>query len=245
MCFRTRNRTGRRTAVRNQQSCGLLVSPREIPVGSTGEALLPDAVWADVRELLHRRPPPAADTGSRSRAAGRRSGGPPQGTPSDAGYPRPVQGGAPQCATNSPADCWLARGRFPSGQREKPFYRMRFGPTYGNCCTGDRRLRRIQGAGAGLRVAEAAARPKGRRLMRGTRARYRAAWEIPVGSKFTPPVSAGGFFFYPHRRTSPGRPVGRPYIHPGNQHPRATPRRGQGTRPTDTREFTSACRVGS
>ena len=50
MCFRTRNRTGRRTAVRNQQSCGLLVSPREIPVGSTGEALLPDAVWVDVRE---------------------------------------------------------------------------------------------------------------------------------------------------------------------------------------------------
>ena len=45
-------------------------------------------------ELLRRRPPPAADTGSRSRAAGRRSGGPPQGPPSDAGYPRPVQGGA-------------------------------------------------------------------------------------------------------------------------------------------------------
>ena len=50
MCFRTRNRTGRRTAVRNQQSCGLLVSPREIPVRSAGEALLLDAVWADVRE---------------------------------------------------------------------------------------------------------------------------------------------------------------------------------------------------
>ena len=50
MCSRTRNRTGRRTAVRNQQSCGLLVSPREIPVGSAGEALLLDAVWADVRK---------------------------------------------------------------------------------------------------------------------------------------------------------------------------------------------------
>ena len=49
----------------------------------------------------------------------------PQGTPSDAGHPRPVQGGAPQCATNSPADCWLARGRFPSGHKsgEYPTHR--------------------------------------------------------------------------------------------------------------------------
>ena len=93
---------------------------------------------------------------------------------------------------------------------------MRFGPTYGNCCAGDRRLRRIQGSGAGLRVAEAAARPKGRRLMRGTRARYRAAWEIPVGSKFTPPVSAGGFFFYPHLRTIP-RAACRPPLHPARK----------------------------
>lgn len=81
-----------------------------------------------------------------------------------------------------------------------------------NCCAGDRRLRRIQGAGAGPRVAEAVARPKGRRLMRGTRARYRAARRIPVGSKFTPPVSAGGFFFYPRHRTSP-QAACRPPLH--------------------------------
>ena len=43
-------------------------------------------------ELLRRRPPPAADAGSRSRAAGRRGGSPHQGTPADAGRPRPVQG---------------------------------------------------------------------------------------------------------------------------------------------------------
>ena len=112
-------------------------------------------------ELLRRRPPPAADAGSRSRAAGRRGQAPPQGALTDAGYPRPVQGGAPQCATNSPVDCSLARGRFPSGQREKPFSSMWFGPTYGNCCAGDRRLRRMQGAGAGPRVAESKPRPRG------------------------------------------------------------------------------------
>ena len=67
-------------------------------------------------ELLRRRPPPAADAGSRSRAAGRRGQAPPQGALTDAGYPRPVQGGAPQCATNSPVDCSLARGRFPYHQ---------------------------------------------------------------------------------------------------------------------------------
>ena len=71
-------------------------------------------------EALRRRPPPAADAGSRSRAAGRRGGGPPQGTPADAGYPRSEQGGAPQCATNSPVDCWLARGRFPYGSPKHP-----------------------------------------------------------------------------------------------------------------------------
>ena len=30
------------------------------------------------------------------------------------------QGGAPQCATNSPVDCWLARGRFPYGSPKHP-----------------------------------------------------------------------------------------------------------------------------
>ena len=72
--------------------------------------------YASVRELLRRRPPPAADAGSRSRAAGRRGQAPPHGALTDAGYPRPVQGGAPQCATNSPVDCSLARGRFPYHQ---------------------------------------------------------------------------------------------------------------------------------
>ena len=86
------------------------------PYGSTEEALFLHVVWADVRELLRRRPPPAADAGSRSRAAGRRGQAPPQGALTDAGYPRPVQGGAPQCATNSPVDCSLARGRFPYHQ---------------------------------------------------------------------------------------------------------------------------------
>ncbi|EFB74572.1 hypothetical protein SUBVAR_07129 [Subdoligranulum variabile DSM 15176] len=109
-------------------------------------------------------------------------------------------------------DCWLARGRFPSGQREKPFCReppeqgnpregwrcrehggvktppyswgVIFMLPYGNCCAGDRRLRRIQGAGAGPRAAEGKSRPKGRSLMRGARARYRAArGRFPSGQR--------------------------------------------------------------
>ena len=35
---------------------------------------------------------------------------------------RPVQGGAPQCATNSPVDCSLARGRFPYESMEEAFF---------------------------------------------------------------------------------------------------------------------------
>ena len=34
LCFRARNRTGRRTAVRKQSPSGALLSPREIPAGS-------------------------------------------------------------------------------------------------------------------------------------------------------------------------------------------------------------------
>lgn len=76
---------------------------------------------------------------------------------------------------------------------------MRFGPTYGNCCTGDRRLRRMQGAGAGPRVAEGKPRHKGRRLMRGTRARYRAAQEIPVRvtGYYSPSLGWGVIFMLP------------------------------------------------
>ena len=45
------------------------------------------------------------------------------------------------------------------GNGSSPFP-MRFGPTYGNCCAGDRRLRRMQGAGAGPRAAEAGPVPR-------------------------------------------------------------------------------------
>ena len=43
MCFRARNRTGRRTAVRNQSPGGALVSPREIPAGSKENGNLTEA----------------------------------------------------------------------------------------------------------------------------------------------------------------------------------------------------------
>ena len=181
LCFRTRNRTGRRTAVRNEQSSGLFVSPREIPVRVTKTSYsqgsrmfffismwfgptygnrtararrpayrraktllrsvfrareilrtghrslllqlrLEEIFLLPYEELLRRRPPPAADAGSRSRAAGRRGQAPPHGALTDAGYPRPVQGGAPQCATNSPVDCSLARGRFPYGSTEEALF---------------------------------------------------------------------------------------------------------------------------
>ena len=53
----------------------------------------------------------------------------------------PVQGGAPQRATNSPVDCWLARGRFPRvtksayplrGQALFLYCQNRLGCPYGN-----------------------------------------------------------------------------------------------------------------
>ena len=60
---------------------------------------------------------------------------------------------------------FLERGRFPIrvtgncssslGWRRFFCFRTR------NCCAGDRRLRRMQGAGAGLRVAEGKPRPRG------------------------------------------------------------------------------------
>ena len=94
-----------------------------------------------------------------------------------------------------------------------------------NCCAGDRRLRRIQGAGAGLRVAEAAARPKGRRLMRGTRARYRAAREIlRTGHSLLPQFRLGDSFFI---RTS-AHPPGGVYAAPTSDPETSTPAQRHG-----------------
>ena len=91
---------------RNQQSCGLLVSPRESPRewkrsrdGAGVEVFPLHSLTENVglffccynpgccdslcsiggREQLRRRPPPAAETGSRSRGRGRRGGVPPKG----------------------------------------------------------------------------------------------------------------------------------------------------------------------
>ena len=58
------------------------------------------------REQLRRRPPPAAETGSRSRGSGRRGGAPHQGALTDAGTAT-CQGppvGVP-AGFNSPVDC--------------------------------------------------------------------------------------------------------------------------------------------
>ena len=64
-------------------------------------------------EQLRRRPPPAAETGSRSRGSGRRGGGPLKGrTPMREPQPARRRRSA---GTNSPVDCWLARGRVPGG----------------------------------------------------------------------------------------------------------------------------------
>ena len=64
-------------------------------------------------EQLRRRPPPAAETGSRSRGSGRRGGGPLKGrTPMRKPQPARRRRSA---GTNSPVDCWLARGRVPGG----------------------------------------------------------------------------------------------------------------------------------
>ena len=53
MCFRARNRTGRRTAVRSQSPSGALVSPREIPAGSKENGIL-----AEVRGIEQGGAPP-------------------------------------------------------------------------------------------------------------------------------------------------------------------------------------------
>lgn len=50
---------------------------------------------------------------------GAQKANPAQGAPPDAEHPRPVQGDAPQRATNSPVDCSLARGGFPYGSPNK------------------------------------------------------------------------------------------------------------------------------
>ena len=64
-------------------------------------------------EQLWRRPPPAAETGSRSRGSGRRGGGPPKGRRTMRA-PQPARRRR-SAGTNSPVDCWLARGRVPGG----------------------------------------------------------------------------------------------------------------------------------
>ena len=63
------------------------------------------------REQLRRRPPPAAETGSRSRGSGRqrRAGREPRSLRREPQLARRRR----SAGTNSPADCWLARGRVP------------------------------------------------------------------------------------------------------------------------------------
>ena len=94
--------------------------------------------------------------------------------------------------TNSPVDCWLARGRVPGEwEREQNVPGVEMFPLHSltesvglffycynpesragapsedeNSREGGRRLRRKQGAGAGAAVAEDKPRPKGRRPMR-------------------------------------------------------------------------------
>ena len=130
LCFRTRNRTGRRTAVRNEQSSGLFVSPREIPVRVSGRS--PLAMWfgptygnrtARARRPAYRRAKTLLRSVFRAREilrTGHRSLLPPA-----------QAGGLFLC------------------------FRTR------NCCAGDRRLRRMQGAGAGPRAVESKPRPRG------------------------------------------------------------------------------------
>ena len=65
MCFRARNRTGRRTAVRNQCPSGALVSPREIPAGSKESGNL-----AEVRYIVKNAPFGAILCAARSQRCG-------------------------------------------------------------------------------------------------------------------------------------------------------------------------------
>ena len=112
------------------------------------------------------------------------------------------------------------------GSRMFFFISMRFGPTYGN-----------------RKARPAVLRPG--RFPQSSGLWERAREILRTGHSLLPQFRLGDSFFTRTSAQSPGRPVGRPYIHPGNQHPRTTPRRGQGTRPTGNREFVSACRVGS
>ena len=112
------------------------------------------------------------------------------------------------------------------GSRMFFFISMRFGPTYGN-----------------RKARPAVLRPG--RFPQSSGLWERAREILRTGHSLLPQFRLGDSFFTRTSAQSPGRPVGRPYIHPGNQHPRTTPRRGQGTRPTGNREFASACRVGS
>ena len=114
------------------------------------------------REQLRRRPPPTAETGSRSRGSGRR-GGPPEGRRTMRA-PQTVQ-----CPRESPRG--MRRSAGPDGGSLTESVGLLFccyspGRRVGadgdsNSCGGDRRLRRKQGAEAGAAVAEAAARPRG------------------------------------------------------------------------------------
>ena len=130
LCFRTRKRTGRRTAVRNEQSSGLFVSPREIPVRVSGRSPFPPCGLGR-RTGIEQLVPAVLRTGGQKRSCG----------------------------------AFLERGRFSvrvtghcsSSSGWRRFFCFRTG----NCCAGDRRLRRMQGAGAGPRAAEGKPRPRG------------------------------------------------------------------------------------
>ena len=65
LCFRARNRTGRRTAVRKQCPGGALVSPREIPAGSKGSSSL-----AEVRGIEQGGKAPKGEPQGRCRMPG-------------------------------------------------------------------------------------------------------------------------------------------------------------------------------
>ena len=154
---------------RNQQSSGLLVSPRESPRGMGKGA-----------EHAGGRDVPATQPYGRRRKQGARAGAAvAEDKPRPKGR-RPMR--APQlvrrhrsAGTNSPVDCWLARGRVPGEwEREQSVPGVEMLPLRSltenvglffycnnpesragapsedeNSCGGDRRLRRKQGAVAG------------------------------------------------------------------------------------------------
>ncbi len=65
------------------------------------------------REQLRRRPPPAAETGSRSRGSGRRGQAPSQGAPADAGTA--TRKTAPQCRNQQSSGLLVSPRESPRG----------------------------------------------------------------------------------------------------------------------------------